>query len=114
MGVKKKGRRKVVCNKKTYIWYVALDNDSPYHILHIVSEDKDLIIQCPLKMATPYIISTGKIFQNSEKKGIWHRYLLPFDVPDIIAPKFVSELILWATQGENALEIQWNGEDIIV
>ena len=31
---------------QSYIWYVTLDDDSPYIILHIVSDDKRLIL-CP-------------------------------------------------------------------
>lgn len=114
MGVLKKGRRKIVCNNATFIWYVELDYDSPYYILHIVSEDKALILACPLKMTTAYIISKGNVFQNRKTNGVWNRYLLPFGVPEVITPKFVSEVILWATQGENAIETKWNGEDIIL
>lgn len=29
MGVRKKGRRKIRCSDKLYIWYVQLDFDSP-------------------------------------------------------------------------------------
>lgn len=114
MGVRKKGRRKIICDDKRYIWYVEMDCDSPYNILNIVSEDKTLIIACPLKMETPYIISKGNMFQNQIMNGLWTRYLLPFKVPQIITPKFVSELILWGTQGENAVEVKWNGENIFI
>lgn len=114
MGVLKKGRRKIIVNEKSYLWYVELDYDSPYYILNVISEDKVLIISCPLKMSTPYIISKGNIFQNKKTNGIWNRYLLPFNVPDIITPKFVSELILWVSQGNDAKEVEWNGKDIII
>lgn len=114
MSILKKGRRKIVCNNSTYFWYVEMDYNSPYSILNIVTEDKSLIIACPLKMATAYIISKGNVFQNKRTNGRWNRYLLPFNIPEIITPKFVSELILWATQGENAIETKWNGKDIIL
>lgn len=97
MSVRKKGRRKIMHGDEKYVWYVELDYDSPYHILNVISEDKKLIIACPLNMKTPYIISKGNLFQNYKSNGNWNRYHLPFDVPEIITPKFVSELISWAT-----------------
>lgn len=112
MGVKESGRRKLTVANKRYLWYVALDHDSPYYVLHIVSEDKALILSCPLKTEIPYIISKGSIFQNQTTNGIWNRYLLSFAVPEIITPKFVSDVIVWATQSSNAKETKWNGKDI--
>lgn len=114
MSVRKKSRRKIVCDNKKYVWYVKLDYDSPYNILNIVSEDKHLIIACPLNVKTPYIISKGRLFQGFETNGHWNRYCLPFNVPEIITPKFVSELISWATIGSDAISIEWNGKDILV
>ena len=43
MSVRTKGRRKIIVGDQTYIWYVTLDDDSPYIILHIVSDDKRLM-----------------------------------------------------------------------
>lgn len=114
MSVLKKGRRKIVCNDLAYIWFVELDHDSPYYILHIVSENKALILACPLEMETAYIISKGNVFQNKKTNGKWNRYLLPFEVPKAITPKFVSEVIVWATQGEHAVEVEWDCKDIII
>lgn len=114
MGVRKKGRRKIVCENEKYVWYVDLDYDSPYYILNIISEDKHLIISCPLNMKIPYIISKGRLFQNVKPNGHWNRYRLPFDIPVIVTPKFVSELICWATKGVDAIRIEWDGKDILV
>ena len=114
MGTAKKGRRKIIVFNKSYVWYVKLDYDSPYHILNIVSEDKALIISCPLKTKITYIISKGNIFQNKKTNGIWNRYLLPFNVPEIITPKLVSDIIFFATHSDKAEEIKWNGNDVPV
>lgn len=111
MGVKTKGRRKITVDGKFYVWYVEQDDESEYYILNIVSEDKALIISCPLKAPTNYIISKGNIFQNRKTDGTWNRFLLPFDVPDIITPKFVSKVILWAVRENNAVRIYWNGKN---
>lgn len=114
MGVMKKGRRKITVSDKSYVWYVVSDHDSPYHILNIISDDKALIISCPLKTETTYIISKGNMFQNKKTDGNWKRYLLPFDVPEIITPKFVSDIIFWAVQNDKAKETSWNGNDVPV
>ncbi len=114
MAVRAKNKRKIVVENRLYVWHIGLDCDSPYNILHIVAEDKSLILACPVKTETSYIISKGTIFQNLKTTGIWTRYVLPFDIPEAITPKFVSEVILWATKCENAIEIQWNGKDVPV
>lgn len=106
MGVRKKGRRKIRCSDKSFVWFVKLDYDSPDYLLHIIAEDKTLILTCPLHMESPYVVSKGSVFQNQAMDGIWHRYLIPFDVPEIITPKFVAALIQWGMQGENAIELQ--------
>ena len=112
--IKTKGRRKITVAGKMYVWYVELDYDSPYYILNIISEDKLLIISCPVKTKTSYIISKGNIFQNKKTNGRWNRYLMPFSVPDIITPKFVADVICWANQSEKATAIEWNGTDVLV
>ncbi len=114
MGVRKKGRRKIHIDNIEYIWYIDLDCDSPEYILHILSEDKALILSCPITTESSYIISKGKIFQSKETNGTWSRYLLPFDIPEIITPAFVSKVIVWATQNANAKMVEWNGKEIPV
>ena len=109
MSIRKKGRRKIVCGDKQYIWYVHYDNESPYCLLNVAAEDKSLIISCPLNMETPYIIiQSGKCFQGEKIDGFWHRRLIPFDVPKIITPGFVSKLNDWAEHGEPTEEVQWD------
>lgn len=112
MGVRKKGRRKISVEDMEYIWYVEVDYDSPYHILHIVSDDKKLILACPIDAETSYLISKGKIFQNHGTSGAWNRYLLLFGVPQSITPLFVSKVIVWAIQDGDAEIVKWNGKDI--
>lgn len=114
MSVRKKGRRKITVNEISYVWYVKPDNDSPFHILNIISEDKSFIISCPLKTNTPYVISKGTAFQNKQTNGCWKRYLLPFHIPERITPGFISKVILWATQDEQAVEVAWNKNKIPV
>lgn len=112
MGVRKKGRRKISVGGKEYIWYVEMDHDSPYHILNIVSDDKQLILACPIDVKTPYLINKGKVFQNKNTGGHWNRYLLPFDIPESVTPSFVSKLIDWAIHDVNAEIVKWNGKNI--
>lgn len=114
MSIRTKGRRKIIVGNQTYVWYVALDYDTQYNVLNIVSNDKCLILSCPLKTKTAYVISKGRTFQAKEINGTWNRYLLPFDIPDIITPKLVEKLIVLATQSEKVKEIKWNGNDVPV
>ncbi|MDE6847828.1 MAG: hypothetical protein K2J44_00570 [Ruminococcus sp.] len=111
MAVRKKLRRKITYNNKEYIWYVKEDYDSIYYILNVVSYDKSLVMSVPLKTVTPYVISKGRIFQGQNNIN-WNRYILPFEVPEIITPKFTALLIRRATENSDAVRVGWNGKDI--
>lgn len=114
MSVLKKGRRKIICDNQEYVWYVSQDDESDYYILHIISEDKRLILSVPLQVTTPYVISKGNIFQGQITNGRWNRYLLSLDIPDVITSKSVATIISWATKDSNAVKVEWDGNDIIV
>ena len=112
MSIRTKGRRRIAVGGETYVWYAAPDDDSPYHILHIVSDDKALILSCPLGTGTDYVISKGRVFQNQPANGRWNRYLLPFAVPEAVTPEFVARLIVWAAQERDAVPV--SGMDVPV
>lgn len=114
MGIRTKGKRRIIVRDQVYFWYIALDDDSSYSILNIVSDDKHLILSCPLRTKIAYVISKGIIFQTKATNGIWNRYILPFEIPDMITPKFVENLITWSTQNSEAMSISWNGDDVPV
>lgn len=76
------------------------------------SSTEHLILACPIDSETPYIISKGKVFQNKNTNGIWNRYLLPFDIPEIVTPSFVAKVITWAIQDISTESIVWNGNSI--
>ena len=114
MSIRKKGRRKITVGNQTYIWYVTPDDESPYNVLHIVSEDKCLILSCPLRTKTAYVISKGRVFQTKETDGTWNRYLLPFEIPDAVTPGFVRKVIVWSAQTADAVPVSWNGHDVPV
>lgn len=120
MGVRKKSRRKLVCGGKSYVWYVltgdrdywerVASNDWETPFLHIISEDKSLVLTIPLTAPKPYAVSKGRIFQGKQRSGCWERYLLPFGVPEIITPRFVAELIEWATNEGESVRQNWGGD----
>lgn len=114
MGVSKKGRRKITYNDKLYVWYIALDYDSPYYILNIVSEDKALVLACPLELNKNYVISKGNMFQGQKTNGTWKRYLCPVYFPEIITPKIVSDIIRWAVDKKDSVEVEYDGKEIVV
>ena len=45
MAVSAKGKRRLTFEGKLYYWYVAEDRDSADYLLHIVSEDKKLVLE---------------------------------------------------------------------
>ena len=107
MGVLKKKRRKIICGGEKFLWYVingdrdywervAL-NDWETAFLHIISEDKSLVLTIPINAPKPYAVSKGRIFQGKPSSGRWERYLLPFEIPKIITPRIVSQIIEWAS-----------------
>jgi hypothetical protein len=61
MSVLKKRRTITVENVK-YIWYVCQDEESPYNLLRIFSEDKSIALTVPLGTEKDYIISKGRLY----------------------------------------------------
>lgn len=109
MAVATKKRRQICYKDKKYIWYVKADEDFyDKAVLHILSENKKLILSYPLNSERAYIVSEGTYFQNKKMDGCWHRYALPFDKVDVVTPRFVSEIIEWAEYGEIAEEIEFD------
>ena len=102
MGVSKKGRRKITVDGQDYVWYAAPDDDSPFVMLNVISEDKSVILACPLGTGKSYVISKGRSFRGKQTSGCWERYLLPFEVPDVITPEFAQQLILFAVSDTSA------------
>lgn len=120
MAVLKKNRRRIVCGGENYVWYVRAGdrdywervslNDWETSFLHIISEDKTLILTIPLNAPKPYAVSKGRSFQGKPASGCWERYLLPFALPETVTPKVVAEIIEWAVNGSNAVETQYGAE----
>lgn len=120
--VRTKKRRKIICSNKGYVWYVlggdgdywsrvnTMNRESPF--LHIISEDKSLVLTIPLDAPDPYAVSKGRMFQGRKRSGCWERYLLPFKVPKAITPKTVAEIISWAVGEPNGVSVNWNGKQI--
>ncbi len=105
--VSKRNRRKIVRGGKSYVWYI-LEVETLF--LHIISEDKTLILTIPLNAPKPYAVSKGRAFQGGKTSGCWERYFLPFALPKAITPKIVADIIDWAERGESAVRTQYGGE----
>ncbi len=111
MAIALKNKRKITVNQKQYAWSVGEDYDSAYILCNIVAYDKSLILSIPLKAETCYIISKGTHFQSKEVRT-WNRYKLPFLVPEVVTPRFISRIIYWATECRDAELIEYNGRDV--
>ena len=114
MGIQKKSRRSINVDNNSYVWYVSPDADSPYDLLHIASEDKNVILSVPLNVETDYVISKGRYFQGKKTSGRWERYLLPMTVDKEITPALVSAVIRWAVDGDGAVTVNWGGKGLPV
>jgi len=112
MAVRKLKRRGIICDGVNYVWYVKEDDDFPCYVLHVISENKQLILSYPLGGNISYVISKGAFFQNYGSDGCWARYLYPVSFAEVVTPKFVAEMIKWAVYEEDAVRIQWDGIDI--
>ena len=110
MSVLKKRRRTITVENVQYVWYVGQDDDSAYSLLHIISEDKSIVLAVPLRTGKDYIISKGRLFQKKKTSGTWERYLLPMKIEDEITPACVSSIIRWAVNGNDAVAINWDGK----
>lgn len=104
MSVRTTGRRKLVYKGKDYVWYVKADDDfCGRRVLHIIAQDKTLILACPLEAEVPHLISKGRVFQGTSQTGIWHHYKLPQALPNPITPKVVAGIIEWAEYGRPSI-----------
>ena len=120
--VRAKGRRKIAVQGRRYVWYVLSgENDRDYWervssndwgtpFLHIISEDKYIILTIPLNAPTPYAVSKGREFQGKSTSGCWERYIMPFELPESITPRFVAEVIEWAVSGDGAIKTEYSAE----
>lgn len=113
MAVRTKNRRKLIYDGKLYVWYVKPDEDVyDKLVLSIISWDKSLILAYPIENPVSYAVSKGLVFQGKMTDGRWKRYLSPVLNQDAVTPAFVSELIAWAVDGSDAVEIKWDGNRI--
>ncbi|WP_049948068.1 hypothetical protein [Enterocloster clostridioformis] len=64
------------------------------------------------KNPASYAVSKGHVFQGKITDGCWKRYLSPGLNQAAVTPAFVSELIAWAVDGSDAVEIKWDGNNI--
>jgi len=120
MGVRSKYKRKIIRKDRLYYWYVDPDYDDEGKIkLHIVSEDKKLIVtyevgQCSIKSKDPFIVIIGEEFEGwTNKYTGYRRVLTPKWKDDIITPQLVGEIIDWCLLKDKHIRIvNWNGEII--
>lgn len=127
MGVAKKGKRKLIYKDKVFFWWVGNDEDfEGKAMLHVVSEDKNIVLLYNIEDRTTPVISQGRVFQGRKSSGRWERYFYPkpfvseiIETPCIdqvsktcrryvdpkrpiisVTPRFVSELVAWAVDGK--------------
>ena len=91
-------------------WERVSSDDWNTAFLHIISEDKSLVLTIPLSAPVPYAVSKGRAFRGIPSSGRWERYLLPFEIPNPVTPRFVAEVIGWAEESGGAVPQKWGGD----
>jgi hypothetical protein len=117
MAIRKKKRRKITVNKRSFTWWVSDDNDSPDIVLRVFSEDKKFIVSYHFNQpdAQRFLIVLGKEFPGLVNAGSgWTRVQCPkWETDWTITPAAVRQLIKWCLFEEHPLiQVNWKGEVI--
>lgn len=117
MSVSKKGRRTVTVNDNRYVWYVAEDRDSPDNVLHIISDDKQLIVHFHLgqRENDAHVIVIGKKFGGVADVGHgWRRFRCPkWDAGGAITPGVVTSFVKWClSETKDVVEVDCYGRPV--
>lgn len=103
MSVSRKNRRTVTYKDQIFVWWVCQNEDDenrPW--LNIISDDKKISLAYRVGEGDFFVVSKGTLFQGRKTTGCWERYWYPMkEPPMVVTPKFVSELIAWAVEGQN-------------
>lgn len=98
MGVLLRKRRRIQYRGQNFVWWVAPDDDDCDQIyLNIISEDKKVVLACPIGDENYTVISKGRFFQGEKTSGCWEYHKIPLDSPLMyVTPKDVIQIIAWA------------------
>jgi hypothetical protein len=116
MGISTKSRRKLIVDRRSYVWYVKEDEDSPDYVLHVLSDDKQFIIQFHLGQhdETCHLTVIGSDFKRVIGTGSsWRRFRCPEwrSENGAITPKNVRNLIEWCQSSSGLItEVDFNGK----
>ena len=107
MGVSSKGRRHITYKNQTYVWWVGKNEDDMDRIwLNIISDDKSINLAYRVGEGDFHIISRGRYFQGKKTSGCWEYYYHQMkELPMVITPQIVYELIAWAVDGRDAVKV---------
>src|SRR5262245_44999593 len=115
MAVLKKGRRRVIVDNRIFLWWIQEDRDCLQHVLHVLSEDKQFLVQYYLgyREESSHLIVIGKDFGGLLDKGNpRHRFRCPkWDASGAITPGSVRSLIQWSLSiNEARIEVDRYGK----
>lgn len=121
MGVAKRGRRRIVVGQRKYVWYVAEGLDwVPYRkaVLHVLSEDKRLMVAYPLEQETATRTlrvmgpQLGGVVRHDGSSV--HVRCPRFELEDwTVGPRVVKELIEWVLDDELPRTfVDWEGHPL--
>lgn len=113
MATTSKNRRPIEVDGRSYLWWVAADDETSL-TLTVVSEDKRFLVKYRIAQNddTRHVIVMGSEFGRwTGCGGPWRRFRSPaFGQRETVTPKDVAALVRWASAADDAvLEVNWLG-----
>ena len=117
--VTKKHKRRIIVNERTFLWWVAEDDDSPFVpyslAAHVVSEDGKFFVRYHLRQPDDlrHVTVIGEEFTVAGCGGCWRRFRCPrFGTEIAMTPKDVRRLIEWSLDpADSPLEVDSKGQE---
>jgi len=119
MTVSRKGKRPIVVDGQTYLWWVDDKGRDGYWggmALKIVDEFGEFGVKHPIGLPPDrcHLTVMGRRFRVSGCGGSHRRFRCPVVIQNgVVTPRGVAELIKWSTEaGQDLTEVDWRGQPI--
>lgn len=113
MAISTKRRRKIEVNGRSFVWWVAPDDDSPDVLLRVCSSDKHFLVHYALGQqdARRHLAVLGPEFPPlQDAGGCWIRVRTPAWGDAIVTPSLVRRIIEWGLDpAKEVVRVSWLG-----
>lgn len=56
----------------------------------------------------------GNEFQKRKTSGRWKQYICQVEIPEIITPKIIEDIIKWAEEDDKGIVVESDGKNIVL